>query len=131
VRILLYPPTGEINLSADQAELTELAALVASGNGTMTSQDTSGDVPGDTALTRIHVRVADSEVMIAADTDTRSLTITGNLRTLHILASNLTEMAQADDGGHLHIEHYPDHPYITEDSLPLVVNSPHGGMPTR
>jgi hypothetical protein len=33
-------------------------------------------------------------------------------------------MSEATDGGHLHIEHYPDHPYIGEGSLPLVVNSP-------
>ncbi|MEU8310819.1 hypothetical protein AB0C84_45665 [Actinomadura sp. NPDC048955] len=69
--------------------------------------------------------------MIAADIDAKSLTITGNLRALRVIANSLSQMAQSEDGGHLHIEHYPDHPYIKEGSLPLVVNSPHGGMPTR
>jgi hypothetical protein len=50
---------------------------------------------------------------------------------LHVLATNIDNMAQASDGGHVHIEYYPDHPYIAEGSLPLVINSPHGGMPTR
>ncbi|MFD8006720.1 Imm32 family immunity protein [Streptomyces mirabilis] len=39
--------------------------------------------------------------------------------------------ASAEDGGHLHIDYFPGHFYLAEGSLPLVVNSPHGGMPTR
>jgi hypothetical protein len=47
------------------------------------------------------------------------------------LADNLRAMAAAEDGGHLHIDYFPNHPYLVEGSMSLVVNSPHGGMPTR
>lgn len=50
---------------------------------------------------------------------------------LAILAGNFAAMGEADDGGHLHIESYPDHFYLAEDSLPLVANFPLGGMPRR
>ncbi|MBC6468819.1 Imm32 family immunity protein [Actinomadura alba] len=132
MRILFFPPTGEVDLLADHTELTGLAFLVASGTGTTISEDAPGDIQGQVALHHVRVRVANGEaVMITADASGRSLTITGDLRSLNILADNLHQMAEAADGGHLHIEHYPDHPYIGEGSLPLVVNSPHGGMPVR
>lgn len=48
-----------------------------------------------------------------------------------VLARNLRAMAAAENGGHLHIDYFPGHFYLAEGSLPLVVNSPHGGMPSR
>ncbi|WP_328422770.1 hypothetical protein OG470_09440 [Micromonospora sp. NBC_00389] len=40
-------------------------------------------------------------------------------------------MADMEDGGHLHVDHFPDHPYLAPGSIPLVVNGPHGGMPVH
>ena len=48
-----------------------------------------------------------------------------------MLADNLLSMASAEDGGHLHVDYFPGHFYLAEGSLSLVVNNPHGGMPTR
>jgi hypothetical protein len=131
MRILFFPPTKEIDLSGDQADLTTLAALVASGSGTLSSDPGTDDPSGQIALTHVRVQATDTMVLIKGDPDTGSLTITGAPDHLRILAENLNEMAQADDGGHQHIEHWPDHFYIAEGSHPLVVNSPHGGMPHR
>ncbi|MFJ8024847.1 hypothetical protein [Streptomyces sp. NPDC096311] len=44
---------------------------------------------------------------------------------------NLRALATDEDGGHLHTDYFPGHFYLAEGSLPLVVDSPHGGMPTR
>ncbi|MFD0350706.1 hypothetical protein ACFQ0M_41185 [Kitasatospora aburaviensis] len=57
--------------------------------------------------------------------------ISGDAAARAVLAENLRGMACAEDGGHLHVEYFPDHFYLAEGSLPLVVNSPHGGMPRR
>jgi hypothetical protein len=46
-----------------------------------------------------------------------------------VLAANLRETAEMQDGGHLHVDHVPGHPYLAPGSISLVVNSPHGGMP--
>ncbi|MEH0937000.1 hypothetical protein V6U80_17710 [Micromonospora sp. CPCC 205543] len=40
-------------------------------------------------------------------------------------------MADHDDGGHLHVEYHPDHWYLAEGSVPVILASPHGGMPRR
>ncbi|WP_439957425.1 Imm32 family immunity protein [Nocardia arthritidis] len=37
---------------------------------------------------------------------------------------------RSEDGGHLHIDYFPGHPFLVEGSLPIVIDSPHGGMPT-
>lgn len=131
MKILFFPPTTEIDLSGDQTDLTTLAALVASGNGSLSSGARPDDPPGEIALTHVRVRTTETMVLIKGDPDTGSLTITGALEHLHVLADNLNEMAQSDAGGHQHIEHWPDHFYLAEGSHPLVVNSPHGGMPRR
>lgn len=78
MRILYFPPTGEIDLSADRGELLNLATLVATGSGTMTSDAASADVRGQIALTLLHVRADNQAVSITVDIDDRSLTITGN-----------------------------------------------------
>jgi hypothetical protein len=131
VRILLFPSTGEVEVSADRTGLGDLAALVASGDGAMAGEDTS-DLAQAIPLTRLRVRTREGEaVMISADTGGRTLTVTGAPGHLGVLAEILGESAAADDGGHIHIEHYPDHPYLGEGSLPLIVNNPAGGMPRR
>ncbi|MFF4185398.1 hypothetical protein ACFYZ9_19580 [Streptomyces sp. NPDC001691] len=48
-----------------------------------------------------------------------------------IPAANLQGMTTMEDGGRLHIDHFPEHPYLVEGSLPIVVNSAPQGMPTR
>ncbi|MFF5003718.1 hypothetical protein ACFY3G_12870 [Streptomyces phaeochromogenes] len=56
--------------------------------------------------------------MISGDSDNRA-----------VLAENLRDLTTAEDGGHLRIDYFPGHFYLAEGSLPLVVNSSHGGMP--
>jgi hypothetical protein len=132
MKILFYPPTGEIDLSADQAGISRLADLVASGTGMMVADDALGGFPDQVSLTQVRIRVTDGRaVAIGADAGDRSLSISGDLADLRVLAGNLRQMAATDDGGHLHIDYHPDHSYLAEGSLPLVVNSPRGGMPNR
>ncbi|MGW4558619.1 Imm32 family immunity protein [Streptomyces sp. NPDC004365] len=68
---------------------------------------------------------------IEFDTSRQVLVISGDFGARAILAENLQAMTTAEDGGHLHIDYFPEHPYLVEGSVPIVVNSPHGGMPTR
>lgn len=43
--------------------------------------------------------------------------------------SGLREVGSMTVGGHQHIEYVPQFGYLREGSAPLVLNSPHGGMP--
>ncbi|GAB2814039.1 hypothetical protein GCM10027176_18240 [Actinoallomurus bryophytorum] len=124
MKINYWPATGELDLTATAAELTRLADMIAVGTGSLTC----------TPETLVGVKVADSAdpgVRIHLDGRREVLLITGGPAARNILAHNIRGVAEMDDGGHLHVDYFPDHPYLLADSLPLVVKSPHGGMPAR
>ena len=125
-KVLHDPASGEVDLSASAAELHRLARAVAEGEGSLwTTQGPDGD-----ALAGVEISDAPGPgVRVSVDPVRRVLLIGGDRYSRAVLAANLRDMADAEDGGHLHVDHFPDHPYLAESSLPLVVNSPHGGMP--
>ncbi|WP_328557679.1 MULTISPECIES: Imm32 family immunity protein [unclassified Streptomyces] len=119
---------SEVILSASAEELTSLADAVARGEGLLDSLSS----PDGHTLAGIEVKETSGPgVLIRRDAERQILVISGDSADRAQLAANLRDMAAAEDGGHLHIDYYPDHFYLAEGSLPLVVDSPHGGMPTR
>ncbi|MEY9968796.1 hypothetical protein ABIA33_006883 [Streptacidiphilus sp. MAP12-16] len=130
MRLVSDPVCGEVELTATATELACLASAVAEGAGFISAAFVSS-LDGNT-LAGIEVRRAlGSGVCIDVDTQRQTLVINGDADARAVLAENLHAMATSEDGGHLHIDYFPEHPYLVEGSLPLVVNSPHGGMPTR
>jgi hypothetical protein len=128
VRLVSDPGYSEVDLSASAEELTRLASAVAQGEGLLSSTSS----PGSNALTGVEVRKTSGPgVLIHRDAERQMLVISGDSAGRAVLAENLQAMATAEDGGHLHIDYFPGHFYLAEGSLPLVVSSPHGGMPTR
>ncbi|MFI1480893.1 hypothetical protein [Streptomyces sp. NPDC020747] len=128
MRLVSDPEYGEVDLSASAEELTGLASAVAQGEGLLSSAYPSD---GNT-LAGIEVRgTSGPGVLIHRDPERQILVISGDSASRTVLAENLQAMATAEDGGHLHVDYFPGHFYLAEGSLPLVVNSPHGGMPTR
>lgn len=128
MRLVSDPGYGEVDLSASAEELTELASTVAQGEGLPSSTFP----PGSDAMTGVEVRgTSGPGVLIHREAERQVLVISGDSASRAALAENLRDMATADDGGHLHIDYFPGHCYLAEGSLRLVVNSPHGGMPTR
>ncbi|WP_206619530.1 Imm32 family immunity protein [Streptomyces hoynatensis] len=128
MRIVRDRVYGEVDLSASAAELNRLAGAVAGGEGLLRS--TAG--PGGEHLAGVEVtKGAGPGVRIRLDASRGILVISGDEAARAVLADNLRAMAAAGDGGHLHLDHFPGHPYLAEGSVPLVVNSPHGGMPAR
>lgn len=128
MRLVSDPRYGEVDLSASAEELTRLASAVAQGEGLLSSTSS----PGGNALAGVEVRKTSGPgVLIHRDAEQQILVISGDSASRAVLAENLQAMATAEGGGHLHIDYFPGHFYLAEGSLPLVVNSPHGGMPTR
>ncbi|MFC7266046.1 Imm32 family immunity protein [Streptomyces lutosisoli] len=128
MRLISDPGYGEVDLSASAEELTGLASAVAQGEGLLSSTFS----PGGNALAGVEVRgTSGPGVLIHRDAERQILVISGDSASRAVLAENLRDMATAEDGGHLHIDYFPGHFYLAEGSLPLVVNSPHGGMPTQ
>ncbi|MFC4503647.1 MULTISPECIES: Imm32 family immunity protein [Streptomyces] len=128
MRLVSDPRYGEVDLSASAEELTCLASAVAQGEGLLSSASSSGS----NTLAGVEVKnTSGPGVLVHRDAERQILVISGDSASRTVLAENLRAMATAEDGGHLHIDYYPGHFYLAEGSLPLVVNSPHGGMPTR
>jgi hypothetical protein len=130
LRVSHYPRTGEIDIAGGRAALKALAALIASGSGTVLGSDGAAE---DDLVRLPRIQISTSEqghLMIDVDIAARSLLLSGDLPSLRMLAGDVDGIADVVGGGHAHIEHYPDHPYIAEGALPLIVNSPDGGMPT-
>ncbi|WP_329332793.1 hypothetical protein OG252_00480 [Streptomyces sp. NBC_01352] len=130
MRLESDPVYGEVHLTATATELACLAGAIAEGEGFFSSASASS-LDGNT-LAGVEVRKAPgSGVRIVLDAQRQTLVISGDPDARAVLAGNLQAMATAEGGGHLHIDYFPEHPYLVAGSLPLVVNSPHGGMPTR
>lgn len=128
MRMVSDPGYTEVDLSASAEELTWLARAVARGEGLLSSTSS----PGGDALVGVEVlKSSGPGVLIRRDAERQILVISGDSIGRAVLAENLRAMATAEDGGHLHIDYFPGHFYLAEGSLPLVVNSPHGGMPRR
>ncbi|MFJ8620620.1 hypothetical protein ACIRD4_33025 [Streptomyces clavifer] len=128
MRLVSDPVFGEVDLTASAEELAGLASAVAEGDGFIGS---TSPLDGDT-VAGVEVRKASGPgIRIKLDASRQVLVISGDPGARAILAANLQSMATGEGGGHLHIDYFPEHPYLVEGSLPIVVNSPHGGMPTR
>lgn len=128
MRLVCDPVCVEVDLTASAEELSRLADAVAEGEGLLDSTLS----PGVNALAGVEVESTSGPgVLFLLDLERRILVISGDFVGRSVLADNLRDMASAEDGGHLHVDYFPGHYYLAEGSLPLVVNSPHGGMPTR
>ena len=128
MRLVCDPVHGEVELTGSAEELNRLAEAVAAGAGWLSSTAS----PGSHALTGVEVKgTFGPRVLIRLDPERQILVISGDSASRAVLADNLRGMASAEDGGHLHVDYFPGHFYLAEGSLPLVVSSPHGGMPAR
>lgn len=128
MRLVSDPVFGEVDLTASEEELAELADAVAEGDRFIGSTSSEGT----DLLAGIEARKTSSTgVLIELDASRQVLVIGGSPGARAILAANLRAMATAEDGGHLHVDYFPEHPYLLEGSVPIVVNSPHRGMPSR
>jgi len=124
MRILFEPRTNELAVEASGRELGALAALLENDAGAVYDDCIVARRANEAyskCLSRIIVdRVESGNVRISVQGD-ESLVVTGDARTLALLAANIAFAARMPAGEHMHIEHYPGHLWLTEDSYPLVV----------
>ncbi|MEV7419688.1 hypothetical protein [Streptomyces sp. NPDC089919] len=132
MRVLYWPVDRAVDVSGGAAELVALSLALAAGAGTVPATSSAEPDFGGTELVAVEVAATDGPgVRMTVDQDRRVLLVEGDRRALTDLAEEFRSTADLDDGGHQHIEHHPDHPYLAADSLALILNSPHGGMPGR
>ncbi|MFF9010343.1 Imm32 family immunity protein [Streptomyces goshikiensis] len=132
MRVLFFPDEDGVDVSGGAAELVVLALALAAGKGGTETTASAEPSFGGTELASVEVvSTSGPGVRIRVDSERSALLIEGDRLGLAALADEVQSIAEMDDGGHRHIEYFPDHHYLVAGSLAMVVNSPHGGMPTR
>ncbi|MGV9213825.1 Imm32 family immunity protein [Micromonospora sp. RB23] len=120
-----YSAAEGIDIVGARAELCHLAELVASGGELSLAPSAHSR-----HLRGVLVEVTQGPVVIGVD-GRHYFSIHGGAESRSLLADLLRQVANMDDGGHVHLEYFEGHYFLAPDSVPLIVNSPHGGMPRR
>jgi hypothetical protein len=122
VILALSASTGETALSGRPDEYLELASILEQGRGTMSLDDSADVTPFDVALSAIVVSESAGDPGISSAVEGTALAIRGPLASLAVLAEVLRDSAHAGDPeGHVHVEYFPGHDYLTENSVPLTI----------
>ena len=119
-----FSSTAEVEITGTAEELVQLAEHVRAVR-TLSLQADHDPAPYAQCLTAVETHDTDAKVSITIDPSRRTLVITGDAASRDLLARNVEKMWEAtDSGGHLHIEHYPGHPYLADGSGTLVLAKP-------
>lgn len=113
MRLVCDPVYSEVDLTASAEELNRLASAVAEGEGLFSSTSS----PGSNALAGVEVKKTSGPgVCVHLDSPRQILVISGDSVARAVLADNLHAMAMAiaEDGGHLHVDYFPEHPFLVE-----------------
>ena len=114
--------TGELEIRADGPGLVALATRLISA-GYLQLDGVDDPWPYDHSLDRIEVVVGPERLTITSLDDRRVLRFSGTADRLAILAANMRDLASTGSAGdHLHIEWFPEHYYLSEDSEALVIS---------
>ncbi|WP_133116312.1 Imm32 family immunity protein [Amycolatopsis antarctica] len=113
----------ELELSGNPDEYAEFAATLDSAGGAVALDTTTDVAPYEHAIATVEVAESSGrEVVISVDRARNALVIRGGADPLRILAGNVRTAAElTDPRHHVHIEYFPGHHYLGEDSLPLTI----------
>ncbi|MGW6443814.1 Imm32 family immunity protein [Lentzea sp. NPDC055074] len=112
--------TSECELEATTACFERIADLIDSGAGRIAAA-VHDPAPYDTALAGLTVRRSNGLVRVLVSD--QELVVEGGAESLAVLADSLRGPVDLVNGRyHVHIEYFPDHFYLAEDSHPLVVS---------
>jgi hypothetical protein len=110
-------------VAGDGAGLEELAALITMGHGRVVLAREGNPAPYARWLSAIEVTATDDpRVSIGYSDDRSEIVISCPTKWRKTLAWNVAGcMAQASSGSHRHEEWFPDHLYLEDDAVPLVI----------
>jgi len=125
MRILYEPRTKELDIEGSGQDLSDLAAFLQDETAAL-YEDVSVARHANEAyskcLSRIVVdRVEGQSVRLGVQAD-EWLVITGDARKIAIFADNVASAARMPIREHAHMDFYPGHLWLAEDSYPLVVS---------
>ena len=120
--VLRSDSTGELELSGTRSELLTLGRALRSGRGEILLAQVSNPFPYTRSLLRIEFQQASGKIRMSSSGDGEYLAVEGKAESLSLLAENIEGFALgADQDDHLHVDYFPGHDYLAEESGSLVV----------
>jgi hypothetical protein len=111
-----------MSLEGTQEELRVLSGAVREGSARLPLASDSNREAYDQQLTAIAIETRIGErVSLGYVGESSTLLITGDGKYLNILAGNIENVADGIVQGHVHIEFFPNHYYLSETTESLVV----------
>ncbi|GGN06293.1 hypothetical protein GCM10011609_52240 [Lentzea pudingi] len=111
--------TNECEIAGSTTCFERIADLIDSGTGRIAAA-VHDPAPYDAAPAKLTVRRTEGLVRVLVSDD--EVVIEGGAESLAVLADSLRGPVDLVNGSyHVHIEYFPDHFYLAEDSHPLVV----------
>ncbi|MFI6132872.1 hypothetical protein [Micromonospora sp. NPDC051141] len=102
--------------------IESLALVLRAGHGSLSVESGIASTSYVVNLERIVVEAhAEELVAISVDAEDGRLFITGDPRYLEILAENVMGVADLSKGGHVHVEYFPGHYYLSPHSSAAVL----------
>lgn len=125
-KVLRGEPTGELELSGTRSELLALADELRRGHGRIPLAEVSNPFPYSRSLSWMRIHPGSGKILISSSEDSSCVDVRGGPEALALLADGIEGFAaQADQDGHLHVDHFPDHDYLAEGSGSVVVAIDH------
>jgi hypothetical protein len=115
---------GEVNIAGHVRDLEEFVGVLVLGSGSLATSSEGDPSPYREFLSCIAVRsVLEGRIVLSVDEDEGVLKIAGSLKFLYILAENICELCRESVlGEHLHVDYFPEHFYLAESQVSLVIH---------
>ena len=123
MRIDYSPRSREVCLTATKAEFSELTKKYLLSKSIIPCPETELKIkpPYENFLNGVIIQQTKDKLTTIQIVENNFLEISGAVSSLEIFSDNLKTLSENPDWVHLHIEYYPEHPYLSEESLPIVL----------
>ena len=112
---------GELGLDGTFSSFVALGQLIRRGSGDMDLATEPDPYPYHGNLSRITVCQSNRKIVMRV-VDGKDFEVCGNMDSLRLLAWDIEDFAASAYGkDHLHVDYHPDHWYLEEESVSLVV----------
>lgn len=123
MRLLYSSADNELEFSGNRAEFAYFSEIIEAGKGSLLLTDMTPHPAYAYVLRKITVEQApQKKVSIEVDLPQSVALIRGDPEWLEVLRDNVRDFgASADVDEHLHVEYFPDHYYLDEQSSALIL----------
>jgi hypothetical protein len=113
---------GEVDVSGTESDSLYFVSQLLQGKGNIAGNMDGSPAPYDKFLKSIVIKTVPGQRLAFTVTEDGDLLVAGEYTGLEAIAGNLKWFVEKErrQGDHLHVEYYPDHFFLAENSIPIV-----------